>query len=207
MTNGKLVVLAGGEGCGKSTCCRYLQNELSDKLFEFTREPGGTSKAEKVRDFFLNNELTAYEELLSVELARSIHFREKIIPTLKSGKHVICDRCSEASWAYQIVAKNKNAELGHFFNLLDNRSRNGVNVDLWIDFKIDVKTALKRRMNDTSEINLFDSRPIDYHIKVREGLDQYFKQRATRVFEVDATLSKKEVAKIVHCKIISFLNE
>ena len=204
MHEGKLIVFAGGEGCGKSTCMNNLKKVLPKEQFIFTREPGGTPSAEIIRDFFLHNELSAFEELLAVKLTRAIHFREKVLPALQKGVHVISDRCHEATWAYQVVAKS-NGELRELFSQIDEHSRLGKNVDLWIDFRIDVNTALKRRMDEGTKVNIFDARPLEYHEKVREGLDDFFKQHKQRVFEVNANLPKEKLANTVHNKLQSFL--
>jgi dTMP kinase len=199
---GKLIVFAGGEGCGKSTCAQQLQKGmLPENDYLFTREPGGTERSEIVRDFFLKNELTAYEELLAVELARAIHFREKILPALCKGVHVISDRCCEATYAYQVYGKQDASLLKNMFLILDQQSRQNQEIDLWIDFSVNVEVALQRRLQERSEVNIFDSRPLEYHKRVREGLDEFFMSRKERVVTVDATLSEQLLAEKV-CEFI-----
>jgi len=100
------ITLEGGEGAGKSTAMRYLQQQLLlagvDVLT--TREPGGTVVAEQIRQILLQKQtetLTTATELLLMFAARSQHITEVIRPALARGQWVICDRFTDASYAYQ----------------------------------------------------------------------------------------------------------
>ena len=106
MYKGKFITIEGSEGAGKSTNIRFIQDYLSEKKIDFisTREPGGTPIAEKIRDLLLdkaNTSLCNDAELLLMFAARAQHLNELIIPALESGKWVLSDRFTDASYAYQ----------------------------------------------------------------------------------------------------------
>jgi dTMP kinase len=103
---GKFITIEGGEGGGKSTNMALVQQYLTDHGIEFivTREPGGTDLSEKIRHLLLdpeNKAMTSNTELLLMFAARAQHLEELIVPALKSGKWVLCDRFTDATYAYQ----------------------------------------------------------------------------------------------------------
>ena len=99
------ITIEGGEGSGKTTHSLLLREYLKNKGFSviLTREPGGTVLAESIRKVILepDSNLSPLSELLLYEAARAQHIQEIILPALKSGKIVICDRFIDATVAYQ----------------------------------------------------------------------------------------------------------
>lgn len=99
------ITIEGGEGSGKTTHSLLLKKYLENKGFSvlLTREPGGTSLAEAIRKILLDpkSRLVPLSELLLYEAARAQHIEEIILPALNSGKVVICDRFTDATFAYQ----------------------------------------------------------------------------------------------------------
>lgn len=103
---GRLITLEGGEGAGKSTLLRGLEAHLRERGVDLvvTREPGGTAVGEAVRGVVLdaaNNELCAEAELLLMFASRAQLVRQVIEPALAGGRWVLCDRFTDASYAYQ----------------------------------------------------------------------------------------------------------
>ena len=103
---GRLITLEGGEGAGKSTLLRGLEEHLRAQGVDVvvTREPGGTAVGEAVRGVVLdaaNNELCAEAELLLMFASRAQLVRQVIEPALAAGRWVLCDRFTDASFAYQ----------------------------------------------------------------------------------------------------------
>ncbi|UPG88595.1 dTMP kinase [Luteibacter aegosomaticola] len=103
---GRLITLEGGEGAGKSTLLRGLEAHLRERGVDLvvTREPGGTVVGEAVRGVVLdaaNNELCAEAELLLMFASRAQLVRQVIEPALAAGRWVLCDRFTDASYAYQ----------------------------------------------------------------------------------------------------------
>ena len=103
---GKFITIEGGEGAGKSTMMQRVAAWLGAHGHRVvqTREPGGTELAEKVRDILLDKNtvgLSGQAELLLVFAARAQHLAELIRPALQRGETVLCDRFTDATWAYQ----------------------------------------------------------------------------------------------------------
>ena len=103
---GWFITFEGGEGAGKSTMINHCRRWLQDNGHQVvtTREPGGTELAEKIRSIVLardNGNLCAVAELLLLFASRAQHLHELIRPALSEGKTVLCDRFTDASWAYQ----------------------------------------------------------------------------------------------------------
>jgi dTMP kinase len=106
MTRGKFIALEGGEGAGKSTQARLLAEALAQRGIAavVTREPGGTSGAEAIRDLLLDPAGAGWNpraEALLFAAARSDHVERLIRPALEAGQWVICDRYLDSSRAYQ----------------------------------------------------------------------------------------------------------
>ena len=106
MTRGKFITIEGGEGVGKSTQIVALRDLLAARGVEvvFTREPGGTRRAERIRELLLETSDEAMPgtcELLLMFAARSTHIENVIRPALERGAWVVCDRFTDATYAYQ----------------------------------------------------------------------------------------------------------
>ena len=104
MTEGRFITLEGGEGVGKTTNLQFVAEFLQTKgkRVVTTREPGGTPAGEKIRSLFLSEAgLTPEAELLLVFAARAQHLKEVVEPALAAGDWVVCDRFTDASYAYQ----------------------------------------------------------------------------------------------------------
>ncbi|MFI3195685.1 MAG: dTMP kinase [Methylococcaceae bacterium] len=123
MKCGKFITLEGGEGVGKSTNLAFIKTHLEQHSIPVvvTREPGGTYLAEKIRNLLLDNEsekLTETAELLLMFAARSQHIKHVIEPALAAGNWVLCDRFTDASYAYQGGGRSMKASaiewLEHF---------------------------------------------------------------------------------------------
>jgi len=106
MTMGKFITLEGVEGVGKSTNILFISKHIQAAGIDIvqTREPGGTEIAEKIRDILLSHneeKLCNDAELLLMFAARAQHINQVIRPALAAGKWVICDRFTDATYAYQ----------------------------------------------------------------------------------------------------------
>ncbi len=103
---GLFIVLEGGEGVGKTTNSLFIQHYLKEQGIDFSnsREPGGTALAEKIRSLILEKHeerVADMTELLLVFAARAQHLQEKILPVMASGQWMLCDRFTDATYAYQ----------------------------------------------------------------------------------------------------------
>jgi dTMP kinase len=189
------IVFEGGEGSGKSTCIKRLKELLPADEFVFTREPGGSTDAERVRDIVVNSQFTPLEQLLFMETSRAIHLREKVRPALEAGLHVICDRFSASTFAYQITAGVGGNDLEHLFHMLEEKVVGNTRPDLWIDFVLDPQEGIKRKHSSGDDLNVFDTNEFEYHTRVREGLNKYLADKP--VERVDVTCSPEELVQKV----------
>ena len=103
---GKFITLEGGEGAGKSTALAFIAQVIRDAGIDLivTREPGGTPLGEKLRELLLdykNDQMCSDTELLLMFAARAQHLAQIIEPALKTGQWVLCDRFTDATYAYQ----------------------------------------------------------------------------------------------------------
>ena len=103
---GKFITLEGGEGAGKSTALTFIQQVLIEHNITLlvTREPGGTPLGEKLREMLLdykNDQMCVDTELLLMFAARAQHLAQLIEPALQQGRWVLCDRFTDATYAYQ----------------------------------------------------------------------------------------------------------
>jgi dTMP kinase len=100
---GRFITFEGIDGAGKSShidaLARWIRAKGRDVLI--TREPGGTPLAERLRELFLRDEMDALTECLLVFAARRDHLRQRIEPALAAGTTVLCDRFTDATFAYQ----------------------------------------------------------------------------------------------------------
>lgn len=143
---GKFITLEGIEGVGKSTQLQYIKHWLLEKKIPVlaTREPGGTPVAESIRAIFLEKfpeMITADTELLLLFAGRAQHLATVIYPALQRGDWVICDRFTDASYAYQSGGRKIPFER---VTLLKNWVHGGFQPDLTLLFDAPVDIALSR---------------------------------------------------------------
>lgn len=175
----KFIVLEGGEGAGKSSLIKALKEKLGDSVL-LTREPGGSSYAEAIRETALKHPLSkdaVAETMICLMFAARFDHVEKLIkPTLAKGQNVISDRFDASSYAYQIHAqKGKHLEK-LFWNLRSHISRKP---DLYIYLDVDVEEGLRRarsRNSKNTEGNHFDDREVDFHKLLRKGYKIFLKK-------------------------------
>ena len=122
MKKGRFIVLEGGEGAGKGMCIDYLKEQLNGRGdMIFTREPGGTPIAEKIRELLLDKGSEGTLPLTELFLfcgARARHVQELIKPALESGKNVICDRFEASTMVYQVYGRQRRNMLMYLINLI-----------------------------------------------------------------------------------------
>jgi dTMP kinase len=143
---GKFITLEGIEGVGKSTQLQYIKNWLTEKNIPVlaTREPGGTPVAESIRAIFLEKlpeTITTDTELLLLFAGRAQHLATVILPALQRGEWVICDRFTDASYAYQSGGRQVPLER---VTCLKNWVHEGFAPDLTLLFDAPVDIALSR---------------------------------------------------------------
>lgn len=205
---GKLIVFEGGEGCGKSTQIRMLTERLQKEevLLIATKEPGGTPIADKIREIFLyqNSEpIIPKTELFLLLASRAQHVNQKIMPALKEGKHVICDRFSGSTYAYQIGArKMPNAS---FIEAMDAYARDGVEPDLVIFLDIDPEIGLARKKAGNDELTRLDKEELDFHRKIRGHFKKLAKHHDDTWLEFDGSMPIQDLHILIYDAVKKFL--
>lgn len=210
MNKGLFIVFEGGEGAGKSTILDKIYTWLEEIGYSCikTREPGGIKISEKIRSIILDNENTEMDERTEALLyaaARRQHLVEKVIPALKDGKIVLCDRFIDSSLAYQGHARGIGID-----EILDiNKfAIEGFMPDLSIFFDLDPKLGLDRINKDSSrEVNRLDNEKIDFHNRVREGYNLVMKMSGDRMVRIDASKGIDEVYNDVKDIINKYLDK
>lgn len=144
--SGLFITLEGPEGAGKSTNRDYLAERLESAGCEvlLTREPGGTPLAERIRELLLEpsaEPMAADTELLLVFAARAQHLAQVIRPALAAGKVVLCDRFTDATYAYQGGGRGLSLER---IALLENFVQGSLRPDLTLVFDLPVEVGLAR---------------------------------------------------------------
>ncbi|XKT74578.1 MAG: dTMP kinase [Patescibacteria group bacterium UBA2163] len=194
---GKFIVLEGGEGAGKSSAISWLKDELSAEHILFTREPGGTFNAEEIREVILkhrDDDLDSLTQILLFEAARREHVLNKVIPALKEGTHVICDRFSASTYAYQIIAGGSDA-YKDFFLRVDALAVDGAIPDHTILLDVDPEIGIARRNGAAEDNNVFDDKKLEFHQNVRIGMKEYLAERPHTI--IDAGQTQDEVREAV----------
>ncbi|MCI1245400.1 MAG: dTMP kinase [Bacilli bacterium] len=190
------ITMEGGEGSGKSTAIKEIVAELRKEGHEvvLTREPGGTPISEEIRDIILDKKNTAMDpktEALLYAASRRQHIVEKILPALKAGKIVICDRYLDSSLAYQGGARGIGIDKVYEMNQF---ATEGLLPDLTILFDIEPKEGLKRIADNAGrEVNRLDIERLPFHEKVRASFRKLAKRFPDRYVVIDASKGKKEV--------------
>ena len=169
------ITIEGGEGSGKTTHPNLLKDYLIKNGYDvlLTREPGGTALAELIRKILLdpNSKLTPLSELLLYEAARAQHIEEIIMPALKAGKAVICDRFIDATVAYQGYGRGLNMSL---IEKLNAAASFGIKPALTFYLDIDPKLGLKKAKSLDKESygkngDRIERESRTFHEKVRQG--------------------------------------
>ena len=177
MKHGMLVTLEGIEGVGKSTHLAFIAKTLEKKGFRtlVTREPGGTALGEAVREILLHGDglkILPEAELLLMFTARSQHIAEIILPALEQGSVVICDRFTDASYAYQGGGRGIPEKS---ISILKKWVQKDLSPDLTLLFDATVETGLKRA-ESRGGADRFESENINFFNRVR----QCYLDKATR---------------------------
>ncbi len=192
MKRGRLIVVEGGEGSGKSTIIKRL-GEMSDpKKLIVTREPGGTPFAEKIRSLLFSKEGESFDAETRFHLfwaARADHIAQKIVPALEAGVDVVSDRFDMSTFAYQIFGEEHH-QLKTTFRQVRESMFGGRVVPTYIYLDIDPMVGLKRK-HGAKDRNLFDEMDLGFHNRVRQGYREF--ASIGNVRELDASRTPVEV--------------
>lgn len=193
MSKGLFITFEGGDGCGKTTQIKLLDEYLRNKGYKtlLTREPGAKGLGIKLREILLNydGEVSPTCESFLFLADRAQHIDCIIKPALKEGTIVLCDRHIDSTVAYQGYGRGLDIEqIRH----LNNIATNGIKPDITIVLDVDVKTSQNRV---GTEKDRMESAGIEFFERVRNGFLEIAKQEPERVKVVDSTQTITEIHK------------
>mgnify|MGYP005682846615 CR=1 FL=1 len=208
--SGKFITIEGTEGAGKSTNLSSVEKVLNDFDISYivTREPGGTAVGEELRSVLLKNEsinISGQTELLLMFASRMQHINDVIKPALKLNKWVICDRFTDASYAYQGYGRQLNLS---FISSLENLVHPDLQPDLTLILDVPVNIAMGRVYN-RGNLDRFEQEDVAFFNRVRAGYKEIARNNIDRCREIDASKDlaevQAEVMQIIKdfCKFIS----
>lgn len=184
----KFITVEGTEGVGKTTNINFIKSWLRQNEIKFvaTREPGGTPLAEEIRDLLLKprDELVvSTAELLLMFAGRAQHLNKVILPALQADTWVLCDRFTDATYAYQGFGRQMSSEL---IVQLENIVQGDIRPDLTLLLDIPVEIGLERA-NDRSDPDRFEQEQQDFFNRVRAGYLSLANENSDRYVVIDAS--------------------
>ena len=202
MQRGRFITLEGGEGAGKSTQARWLVERLSGLGLTVvsTREPGGTPLGEKLRELLLHEAMHLETEAMLMFAARREHLAEVIEPALASGKWVVCDRFSDATYAYQGGGRGLDKAK---FAALEAWVHGHLQPDLTFLFDLPPEVAGGRISAQGRELDKFEQERHDFHDRVRHAYLERAAAAPRRICVINADQAKEEIKKQVEENILT----
>jgi dTMP kinase len=186
--SGKFITLEGGEGAGKTTCLKHIEKRIKESGIDLcvTREPGGTRTGEKIREILLdrgNFDILDDTELMLMFAARSQHLNELIRPALVAGTWVLCDRFTDATYAYQGggrgISQQRIADLELWV-------QKGLKPDLTLLLDLPVDVGLERA-GKRSTPDRFESEDIYFMQRMRSTYLDIASREPERVKVIDSS--------------------
>ena len=206
---GFFITFEGIEGCGKTTQVRHLTAYLEGKHLPFllTREPGGTAIGDRIRQILLSSENSRMEPVTEFFLyvaARAQHVAQIVLPALRDGKTVLCDRFADATLAYQGNGRGLNLA---WLEEIHERFLKGLKPDLTflLDLPVEegLRRAWKRMENQAVKEDRFEKEALAFHRRVREGYLLLARKEPKRIVVLDGMKDEQSL----HREILTRLPE
>ncbi len=196
--SGLFITVEGSEGSGKSTGCAHLQSrfEQCGHRVVLTREPGGTRLGEVLRDIVLTRDdlaCTAMSELLIVFAARAQHLADVIEPALARGDIVLCDRFTEASYAYQGAGRELGNEAVRVLEQLVHSERQP-DLTLLLDVSPEIGLA---RAKSAGRLDKIERESMAFFERVRSGYLERARAHPERIRVIDGGPEPSEVQRVL----------
>jgi len=191
---GIFITFEGVEGAGKTTNISYIAKEIkkTGRDILLTREPGGTTIGEAIREILISKDLPEMHpdtELLLMFAARSEHLHKKILPALKNGTWVLCDRFTDASYAYQGAGRGVDrSKIKSLENLVQGTLR--PNYTFLFDLYADIGLS---RAQSRGETDRFEQQHIDFFNSVRDEYLVLAKENSQRFKIINAQYDLEKV--------------
>ena len=190
----RFISFEGTEGVGKTTLIRKIYDRLSSQGQDvvLTREPGGTPMAEQIRALLLSvnhdEKMCSDTELLLMYAARAQHIDQVILPALNAGKTVLCDRFTDASFAYQCAGRGLSEAKLQLLN--DSFVSRMPDLTFWLDAPIELGM---NRARARGALDRFEQEKAAFFEKVRAGYQTLSVRYPQRVKRLDASQTPEQV--------------
>jgi len=203
-SDGFFITFEGIDGSGKSTQAKRLQMTLENMGIKVlrTREPGGSEGAEEIRKLLVEGDKSrwsAYSEMLLFFASRRDHIEKTILPALKKGMVVICDRFTDSTRVYQGATREDLSELVDELDDLVIKKQ----PDLTLIIDMDPMTSLKRGLKRNSKEDRFESFGIEFQQRLRAGYIKLSKKYTKRCNLIDGDQEEEQVANDISNLIIA----
>lgn len=187
MKQGLFLTFEGNDGSGKTTVCTAVYNKLKEMGYDvvYTREPGGSSIAESIREILLdvnNTSMDSRTEALLYAASRRQHLTDRVLPALERNAIVLCDRFIDSSLAYQGYARDLGMQEVYDINQF---AIDGCMPQKTFFLSVSIETGQKR-MDIRGDKNRLDLEVSDFHKKVREGYEKLIEMYPDRITVIDA---------------------
>lgn len=204
---GRFITLEGGEGVGKTTNIAFIQSLLEGHNISvlLTREPGGTALAEAIRQLLLDKEqesIAEQAELLMMFAARAQHIKHVIKPALAAGTWVLCDRFTDATYAYQGGGRGMDSAV---VGWLEHFVQGNLRPDLTLLLDAPVQIGM-HRAGQRGNLDRFESEQVTFFEHVRQAYLDIAQQQAERVKVIDASQSLANVQASIRTVIMEFMH-
>ena len=206
MTQARFITVEGVEGAGKSTCLKLIEDCIRQHHLPvlMTREPGGTELGEALRSLLLGHRhdgMAESTELLMMFAARAEHLQAKILPALAAGTWVVCDRFTDATYAYQGYGRGIELER---IAVLENWVQGERRPDLTLLMDLPVEIGLERA-GRRSQPDRFERETLAFFERVRSGYLRLAEAAPERFRVIDAARPLEEVSGQVVAAVKTFL--
>ncbi|MBE0474260.1 dTMP kinase [Rhodoferax sp.] len=198
-TPGLFITFEGIDGAGKSTHLDALVQafQAQGRVVTLTREPGGTPLAEKLRTLVLNDPMDAMTEALLVFAARRDHLQQVIEPALKRGDVVLCDRFTDATFAYQGGGRGFDLDILRYLEQLVQTVKlaqgdfvRQPDLTIWFDLAPDVAAV---RLAGARVPDKFEAQPVTFFSRVRAGYQARYEAEPQRFARIAAEQTREAV--------------
>ena len=206
ISRGKLLTIEGQDGAGKSTNINVIEAFLEQQGINYikSREPGGTPFGETLREVLLNSndeKIGDAAELLVIFAARAQHIEQVIDPALAKGQWVLCDRFTDATYAYQGFGRGLDLSL---IKQLESNIQKSLRPDLTILLDLPVEVG-ETRAGQRSSPDRFEQQKQAFKQKVRDGYIQLASEQPERIKVVDAARDIPAVASSIQSILSTFV--
>jgi dTMP kinase len=200
---GKFITFEGIDGAGKSTHIATVADLLRARglVVVATREPGGTPLGEKLRELLLHEAMHLETETLLMFAARREHLARVIEPALARGVWVVCDRFSDATYAYQGGGRGLDKAK---FASLEQWVHGHLQPDLTFLFDLPPEAAGQRIVRQGREMDKFEREHADFHARVRQAYLERAASAPRRIHVVNAGQRLEEIKKIVEEIVVTY---